>query len=166
MQQYLPRGKFENVTPARSRMMSAIKGRGNRTTEQRLRLAFVRAGIRGWRVHASDLPGRPDFFFFRSRVAVFVDGCFWHGCACCGHTPKTNPRFWAAKIEGNRQRDRKVARHLNCLKIKVIRFWEHQLTQNLTVCIEKVIEAIAPPHGRGRKRRGGGVAKKKARRGS
>jgi len=152
LQKYLPNGRFGNVTAVRSRMMGAVKGRGNRTTEQRLRLAFVRAGLSGWRVRASDLPGKPDFYFVQSRVAVFVDGCFWHGCTRCGHTPKTNPRFWAAKIERNRQRDRKVGQHLRRIGIKVVRFWEHELAEDLAACVEELIEMISPPRRRGRDR--------------
>jgi len=119
--------KFDDVGETRSRTMGAIRGKGNKTTELRLRMAFVRAGLRDWHLHNRELPGRPDFFFPEKRVAVFVDGCFWHGCARCGHTPKTRSFFWTAKFERNKQRDRRNLRLLNALGIRVVRFWEHQL---------------------------------------
>jgi DNA mismatch endonuclease Vsr len=107
--------------------MGAIKGKGNKTTEVRLRMALVRQGLGGFRLHAAQLPGRPDFYFSSEQVAVFVDGCFWHGCPICGHTPKTRSAFWLAKFERNQARDRKNVRLLRIGGIKVIRFWEHQL---------------------------------------
>lgn len=69
----------------------------------------------------------PDFIFPRLRVAVFVDGCFWHGCPRHATQPKTNAKFWRDKIEGNRARDRLVTRQLHRSGWKVIRVWEHEL---------------------------------------
>src|SRR4051812_17059299 len=90
---------------ARSERMSRIRSRGNQKTELRLLLILRGAKIHGWRRHAS-LYGSPDFLFRREKLAVFVDGCFWHGCAC-KKTPKTNTKFWRDKISQNRRRDRK-----------------------------------------------------------
>lgn len=128
-------GTFADVSPVRSRAMSAVKGKGNKTTERRLRLGMVRAGIRGWQMHRKDVPGRPDFFFAHQAVAVFVDGCFWHGCPECGHIPRTNSAFWAAKIERNRSRDAETKARLSMQGILVLRFWEHQLRDNLAGCL-------------------------------
>src|SRR5690242_4583024 len=97
--------RFTRVPPARSHVMSAIRSSGNRSTELRLRLALVRAGIPGWKLHVTGLPGRPDFFFPRRNLAVFVDGCFWHGCPKCGHLPRTNHLFWKTKISRTKMRD-------------------------------------------------------------
>lgn len=133
-------GKFGKVSPIDSRRMRAVKGRGNRTTELSLRLALTRAGVRGWRLHPRGLIGKPDFFFPATQVAVFVDGCFWHGCAKCGHIPKVNRPYWAAKILRNRERDTEKARALRKLGIKVVRFWEHDVQVNLSKCL-KAIEA-------------------------
>jgi DNA mismatch endonuclease (patch repair protein) len=124
----LPNGEFVGVTLERSRIMSAIRGKSNKTTELRLRMALVRRGIAGWTLHPGSLQGNPDFFFPSSRVAVFVDGCFWHGCPRCGHTPKTRSQFWSAKLERNKQRDRRTGRLLGKMGVQVIRIWEHDLS--------------------------------------
>src|SRR5947199_10699304 len=108
----LPQGKFLNVSVSRSRMMSAIRGKNTRSTERALRSALMRAGIKGWLLHANDVRGKPDVYFPKKKVAVFVDGCFWHGCALCGHIPRTRSSFWAAKIQRNKQRDRATVRAL------------------------------------------------------
>lgn len=106
--------------------MSAIRGRGNQTTELTM-VAILRAGsIRGWRRHLP-LPGTPDFAFRRQRVAVFVDGCFWHACPKCYKRPGSNVTFWDAKAERNRARDRAVAAALRARGWRVVRVWEHQL---------------------------------------
>ena len=122
----LPDGRFSNVSATRSRSMAAIKSKNNATTERVLRMALVRSKISGWITHAN-LPGKPDIYFPKQKLAVFLDGCFWHGCARCGHTPKTNSFFWAAKIKRNRQRDQKNSRLLRGQGVFVIRAWEHSL---------------------------------------
>lgn len=110
----------------RSFNMSRIRCKGNEKTELRL-ARFLRAEcIRGWRRHLP-IPGRPDFSFRRQKVAVFVDGCFWHGCPRCFRLPKQNQVFWKAKIEGNRKRDRSVNGRLRRLGWNVIRIRECQL---------------------------------------
>ncbi|HPE13915.1 MAG: DNA mismatch endonuclease Vsr [Gemmatimonadetes bacterium] len=110
-------------SPARSRNMAAIRSRGNRTTELRLAAALRFFGLKGWRRHLP-LPGRPDFAWPKERVAVFVDGCFWHGCPKCYRPPKHNAAFWREKIETNRRRDRRVARQLRADGWSVLRIWE------------------------------------------
>jgi DNA mismatch endonuclease (patch repair protein) len=90
-------------------------------------MALVRSKISGWRLHAVDLPGKPDLFFQRKKLAVFVDGCFWHGCPRCGHVPKTRAKFWRAKIQRNKLRHIFVARQLREKGIRVVRIWEHSL---------------------------------------
>lgn len=111
---------------ARSRNMARIKSKGNRTTEKRMRALLAAHGFRGWYMHA-DLVGKPDFVFPRQRVALFVDGCFWHGCPVCGHVPKSNRRYWKPKIERNRTRDKLYTRRLRAQGWAVLRIWEHQL---------------------------------------
>jgi len=125
LKQLLPSG-FKNVSAVRSAAMGKIKSRNNRTKELRLRMALIREGYSGWVLHP-DLPGRPDFFFRREKLAVFVDGCFWHVCKMCGHVPKTRSRFWSAKIDRNRKRDKHTTQTLKSTGIKVLRIWEHSL---------------------------------------
>ena len=98
----LPEGKFEDVPLKRSKTMSAIKSKGNKTTEITFRMALVRASIRGWKLHPKGLPGNPDFIFPARKTVVFLDGCFWHGCPKCGHIPKTNIGYWRTKIQMNK----------------------------------------------------------------
>jgi DNA mismatch endonuclease (patch repair protein) len=121
----LENGSFAGVTPTRSSIMSAIKGKSNKTTEGSLRLALVRSGVAGWRLHARDIRGCPDFYFPVEKLAVFVDGCFWHGCSRCGHIPKTRSEFWGEKFKRNKARDLRVNRILRQNGIRVIRLWEH-----------------------------------------
>jgi DNA mismatch endonuclease (patch repair protein) len=106
--------------------MSRIRGARNKDTELRLIHVFRSNGITGWR-RGSKLPGKPDFVFPRMKIAVFVDGCFWHGCPKHATWPKTRAAFWLAKITGNKARDRRVNRALRAKGWKVIRIWEHEL---------------------------------------
>lgn len=138
----LPKGQFEDVTPSRSQAMGAVRGKNNKTTERRLRLALVRASVRGWRMHAAYIPGRPDFFFPESRLAVFVDGCFWHGCPDCGHVPSVNRSFWSTKIKRNRARDLHIVRSLRGRGYCVLRLWEHQLADNICQCVSQIVYRI------------------------
>src|SRR2546426_9096174 len=90
------------VSPAtRSRVMSRVRSK-HTGPERRVRMALVRAGLRGWRMHARGLPGTPDFAFGAARVAVFVDSAFWHGR---GRLPKTRRAWWRKKLARNRARD-------------------------------------------------------------
>lgn len=90
--------------------MASIRPEGNLTTEVALARAMWADGIRGYRKHWPIL-GRPDFAWPGLMIAVFVDGCFWHGCSC-KKIPKTNRRFWVEKFEYNKGRDIQVARRL------------------------------------------------------
>jgi DNA mismatch endonuclease, patch repair protein len=115
------------VTAAkRSQVMAAIRSGGNKATELKL-ITILRAhGITGWRRH-STLPGRPDFVFRRERLAVFVDGCFWHGCWQHCRMPKSRLKYWRPKIARNKARDRTVRRLLRHDGWSVFRIWEHAL---------------------------------------
>jgi len=141
----LPNGRFQGTSPQRSATMRAIKGRDNRTTERRLRLALVRAGISGWAVCPKHVPGNPDFWFEQQQLAVFVDGCFWHGCPSCGRSPKSNTEFWTAKIERNRAKDMAASAALEKTGAKVLRIWEHELKRGLADCVAAVARAAHSP---------------------
>ncbi|CCF86130.1 very short patch repair endonuclease [Nitrolancea hollandica] len=115
----------------RSERMARVRSTGNRSTEGRVEAALVSSGISGWEKHPRDIPGKPDFFFDRYRLALFIDGCFWHGCPKCQRRmPKARAEFWQAKIEGNRQRDRRVRRKLWSRGYHVMRVWEHDLNRD------------------------------------
>jgi len=89
------------------------------------------------------MPGKPDFYFPAARLAVFSDGCFWHGCKCTSHRFKTNPSFWLAKIKRNRQRDAQTTARLFTNGIKVLRFWEHELANDLPGCVNQIQAVLA-----------------------
>ena len=111
------------TTAKRSAVMALIRSRGNRATELRMIALFRERGITGWR-RGVRLFGKPDFVFRGARVAVFVDGCFWHGCPRHGTQPANNRAFWAAKFFRNKERDRAVTRTLRAAGWRVIRVWE------------------------------------------
>lgn len=112
----------------RSEVMSRIRSRGNQATELALAKLFRRHKITGWRRNQKVF-GKPDFIFPKHKLAVFVDGCFWHGCPKHGTQPKGNAAFWRKKISRNQIRDRLVTRTLRKAGWRVIRIWEHELTR-------------------------------------
>lgn len=116
----------------RSWIMSQVKSRRNKSTEEALVVVFRREKITGWRRNY-DLVGKPDFVFRKERVAIFVDGCFWHGHPTRCRIPATNREYWISKINRNRARDRKVNRMLRQRGWQVIRIWEHLVNKPRTV---------------------------------
>ena len=110
----------------RSRNMASIRSKGNRTTERAFLSILREARISGWRRHLR-LPGKPDFVFRGSRLAIFIDGCFWHGCPRCYRLPQDNRSYWEKKVIGNRLRDRRRSQELRLLGWRVFRIWEHTL---------------------------------------
>ncbi|MBZ5646661.1 MAG: very short patch repair endonuclease [Acidobacteriia bacterium] len=130
------------TTKARSANMRAIKSVRNRSTELRLRSMFIRLGLRGWSVHPPRILGNPDFVFHQVRVAIFVDGCFWHVCPNCGHIPKANRTYWVAKLHRNLQRDKSTNRSLKRAGYTVIRMWECRLRRDPQLCIRRVQRAL------------------------
>lgn len=134
--------KFEKPDHARSANMRAIRSRGNRSTEWRLRSYLIRSGLRGWKVHSNEFLGTPDFAFPNSRVLIFIDGCYWHGCPKCGHIPKTNLPYWTAKIGRNKTRDKKYSRELSKQGFKVIRIWECALKKDPERCLRRILVSV------------------------
>lgn len=114
----------------RSEIMRAVKSRGNKSTELKLIEIFKNLRIRGWR-RGYKLFGNPDFVFPKKRIAVFVDGCFWHGHNCRNTKPAANADYWNKKIERNIKRDVLVAKTLTEKGWKVIRIWECQIKKNI-----------------------------------
>jgi DNA mismatch endonuclease, patch repair protein len=110
----------------RSQIMAAIRSSENERTELRLLQLFRRAKIAGWR-RRQKVVGMPDFVFRVSKIAVFVDGCFWHGCPSCKRFPKSNQDFWRRKFAKNKRRDRAITQALQKEGWRVVRIWEHTL---------------------------------------
>jgi len=125
----------------RSDVMSRIRGRGNKETELALMKLLRRHHITGWRRHQKVF-GKPDFLFRRNRLALFVDGCFWHRCPRCYRRPKSNRKFWDAKIARNRERDRQVTHELRRLGWRVIRIWEHALARRQKFIFDRIQAAL------------------------
>jgi len=120
---------MDTVSPeVRSRVMSKVRSKRNRSTEWRLRAYFIRFGIRGWKLNPPDIRGQPDFAFLKQRLLLFVDGCYWHGCPNCYRRPSSNRDYWDAKVARNRARDVKTTAQLKRDGWRVLRIWEHQLT--------------------------------------
>lgn len=112
-----------------------IRG-SNTRPELLLRRAIWSLGFR-YRLSAK-LPGRPDFVFPRMKVAVFVDGCFWHGCDKHLKWPRSNAHFWRKKILGNRARDVHVTRKIRSMGWAVIRVWEHEIRHSAEQCAVRI----------------------------
>jgi DNA mismatch endonuclease (patch repair protein) len=140
MKNPLPLFRKPNVT--RSSNMRAIKSKGNRSTEWRLRSMLVRQKIKGWTMHNREIIGSPDFAFPAKRIAIFIDGCFWHGCPLCGHKPKTNREYWTAKLARNINRDKTNTLRLRKQGFKVIRIWECALKENPTLYLQRIRESL------------------------
>lgn len=137
------------LTPRqRSHCMSRIRGKDTKP-ELVLRRALWSAGLR-YRLHHSVI-GRPDIAFPGRRVAVFCDGCFWHGCPDHSVSPKTNASFWNTKIGKNRARDERVAAALRAEGWTVIRFWEHEIKNNPEKLAGRVKRIVRKPGSRGRR---------------
>lgn len=129
----------------RSRMMSGIRGK-NTSPELLIRKALHSRGFR-YRIHPSELPGKPDLLLPKFNAAIFIHGCFWHGHDCrYFKTPKTRTEFWLNKIESNKVRDQKQIKALSSLGWRVLVVWECAIRQmksnNNTVLIELISEWI------------------------
>jgi DNA mismatch endonuclease, patch repair protein len=125
----------------RASVMAAIRPRGNRSTERAFAASLAGRRVRGWKLHSAEVEGRPDFYFREKGIAIFVDGCFWHGCPRCFQAPQQNADFWAQKIGKNRMRDRTVGRLLRRKGIQVIRIWEHDVEAH-TRRVDKILESL------------------------
>jgi len=119
----------------RSEIMRRVKSKDT-SPELKLRRALWHAGLKGYR-RGTDLPGKPDIVFKKAKVAVFVDGCFWHKCPKCFRMPSSNQAYWERKINRNVERDKKVNAELENLGWTVVRIWEHELKD-----IDSVVETL------------------------
>lgn len=144
--------KATSVPATRSKQMSLIRSRGNRSTEAVFASILRRQKVSGWRRHAvikmtakdgSRITVRPDFVFREKRIAVFVDGCFWHGCKTHCRMPKSRRSFWQSKIKGNQRRDARVSSLLRRNGWKVLRVWEHSLKGEATEISRRLNRLLA-----------------------
>ncbi len=126
----------------RRRCMSSVRNK-NTGLEIKLRRALWKAGLR-YRVNFK-LPGKPDIVFPKRKLAIFIDGCFWHGCPIHGTSPETHAEFWKTKIKVNIERDLQVTSQLKNMGWLVIRVWGHEIKECLDGVIKNIIESL---HGR------------------
>jgi len=124
---------------ARSRLMSRVRVRDT-APELLLRQALWAAGVRGYRLHVKRLPGKPDVAFIGPKLAVFVDGAFWHGHPDYYHG-QSGP-FWDAKIKANRERDARVDAQLAELGWEVLRLWDFEVEKDPSGCVSRVVAAL------------------------
>jgi DNA mismatch endonuclease, patch repair protein len=129
---------------ARSRLMSRVRVRDT-APELLLRRALWAAGVRGWRLHVKRLPGKPDLAFIGVKLAVFVDGAFWHGHPAYYHG-QSGP-FWDAKIATNRERDARVNAQLAALGWEVVRLWDFEVEKDIAGCVARVAAALEDRRG-------------------
>jgi len=128
-----PIPKNENT----SRVMSANKAKGTKP-EIILKKVLREAGIKGYRLNWKKAPGRPDIAFPGKKMAIFVNGCFWHRCPYCNYKlPKTNTSFWSEKFSKNISRDKKKAADLEKLDWQVFIIWECEIKKDLETIVEK-----------------------------
>ena len=124
----------------RSRIMASIKGKDT-VPEMALRKAL---SVRGYRYRVNYRIGRRtiDIAFPRKKVAVYIDGCFWHGCPKCYKKPKSNTAYWSKKIEANKSRDIESNKNLRKLGWRVTRVWEHEIKDNQNSAVRKVFVVL------------------------
>lgn len=124
----------------RSEIMRQVRSKQNRSTELALIKVFHEKGITGWRRNYS-VKGHPDFVFLDKRIAVFVDGCFWHGHDCRNTTPANNREYWEKKRQHNVNHDIEVTHRFEKRGWIVIRIWECELKKKNAAILE---DKLAP----------------------
>lgn len=120
--------------------MSRIRAK-NTKPEIEFRQFLWSKGIKGYRIH-SKIRGKPDLYFGPKKIAVFIDGCFWHKCPVCFKKPKSNKKYWNHKIKNNVIRDLETDIFLGKNGIKVLRFWEHEIKNDINKCFNKLKKLI------------------------
>ena len=118
----------DNLKPEdRRRTMQAVKGKGTKL-ERRLFSMLVGMGAKGWKKNVTGIIGKPDVVFEKQRVAIFIDGCFWHGCPFCRRKlPQTNREYWERKINRNVAQAEAINEQLRHEGWTVVRIWEHEV---------------------------------------
>ena len=138
--------------PTSANVSAVMRANRSRNTgpEVRLRSALHRLGLR-FRVHAfvrtDAVVVRPDILFRKRRIAIFVDGCFWHSCPDHGNEPRVNTRYWGPKLQRVRDRDRRVDAALQCAGWRVVRIWEHAPVDRATSSVVTIINGGTPKSG-------------------
>lgn len=125
-----------------SKIMSANKAKDTKP-ELSLRKALWKENVRGYRLHLKTVIGRPDISFVGKKVAIFVNGCFWHDCPHCKlRIPRSNTEFWQNKFIRNKERDLRKIEQLNKLEWITLVLWECQIKKNINNCVSIIRQAI------------------------
>jgi DNA mismatch endonuclease (patch repair protein) len=133
----------DSLTPEqRTANMAAIRSSGT-APEQRLEQILRRTFPRRRLIQQSSLPGKPDYYLPGLKLAVFLDGCFWHCCPRHGRTPSSNEAYWEPKLAANRRRDRKVTRMLKAQGVQVVRVWEHEVHESSSTRLATRLQGAA-----------------------
>lgn len=115
----------------------------NTSPELLLRNYLWGSGIKGYRLHRKDFPGSPDIAFVSRKVAIFVNGCFWHRCPSCNlPLPKSNREFWRKKFISNISRDKRKRHELTELGWQVLTIWECQIKNDIEACIVRIQKVL------------------------
>lgn len=124
----------DNLSPEdRQKTMRAVKGKGTKL-EKRLWAMLAGMKLGGWRKNPKNIIGNPDIIFTEQRIAVFIDGCFWHGCPHCQKKlPISNKEYWERKIKRNIALAQMHNEQLTCEGWVVIRIWEHEMTDSTEI---------------------------------
>ena len=125
----------------RSEVMSHIRSKNNKSTELKLIKIFKEYGITGWRRNYN-VKGHPDFVFLKKKIAVFVDGCFWHGHKYLNRSPKDNSKYWEKKISNNKKHDKNINKIFKLRSWIVVRIWECELKKTGKRALPKKISTI------------------------
>lgn len=121
--------------------MRQVKSR-NTSAEKALLAAIKAEGLKGWRRHYTRAFGVPDIAFPRQKVAIFIDGCFWHGCRKCYRQPKSNVGYWVQKVARNKERAREVNLNLKRRGWRTLRIWEHDAKKLQSGLVKKITKTI------------------------
>jgi hypothetical protein len=126
----------------RSDIMRKVHSNGNKTTELRLIEIFKQYNISGWR-RFYKVKGHPDFVFLEKKIAIFLDGCFWHGHNCRNLTPQNNKEYWEKKKNRNIYHDKEITNLFEKRGWTVLRIWECELkNRNIDITMKKILEKL------------------------
>jgi DNA mismatch endonuclease (patch repair protein) len=121
--------------------MSNIRSK-NTKPEVQLRKYLWNRGCRSYRIHNKDLPGKPDIVFKKKKIAIFIDGCFWHKCPLDFQEPQSNKKYWMKKIQSNVERDKKVNEQLQSDGWIVLRIWEHTMKKEPEKAVDMIMRLL------------------------
>lgn len=126
----------------RSEIMKKVRSKKNKSTELKMIELFKENNIHGWRRNYN-VKGHPDFVFLDKRIAIFVDGCFWHGHDCRNTRPKDNEDYWTKKRERNMKHDKEITEYFEARGWTVVRIWECELSRkNTSAKVDKLIKEL------------------------